>query len=294
MKVFAWRASVLLLLVAAGPVSAADIADFFKNADQRAVELLENGQAEAASGLFKNPKWQGVSQYRAGSFEDAMRSFSLSDDAMAHYNHGTAAARAGDYNQAVSSLEKAQRLSPDDKRIDKNLEIARKLKDLAEQSEQQQNESDSPQDQQQEGEESQDQQDQQSEQQSDEQSGDQSSDESQGEGEDSDQQDGTEQDGDPQDKQGELNADEAEQQNDNPSDPELAELRQQLQQQQAESEAQETSDQAVASSSVSEDDQATEQWLRRIPDDASQLLRNKIRLNHLIEYPDVRDMEESW
>ena len=293
MRVFGCWLSVLLSMTAASSVSAADIRDLFKNADQRAVELLENGEAEAASDLFKNSQWQGVSQYRAGSYEDAMQSFGLSDDATAHYNVGTAAAQAGDYNQAVKSLETALSLAPDDKRIAENLDIARKLKDLAEQGEQAQNESDNPEDQQQEGEESQEQQEQSGDQ-SDQQSGDQSSDESQSEGEDSAEQAGDEQNGEPQSEQGELNADEAEQQNDNPSDPELEELRQQLQQQQAESDAQETVNQAVADSSVSEDDQATEQWLRRIPDDASQLLRNKIRLNHLIEYPDVRDMEESW
>ena len=293
MRVFGCWFSVLLSMTAASSVSAADIRDLFKNADQRAVELLENGEAEAASDLFKNSQWQGVSQYRAGSYEDAMQSFGLSDDATAHYNVGTAAAQAGDYNQAVKSLETALSLAPDDKRIAENLDIARKLKDLAEQGEQAQNESDNPEDQQQEGEESQEQQEQSGEQ-SDQQSGDQSSDESQSEGEDSAEQAGDEQNGEPQSEQGELNADEAEQQNDNPSDPELEELRQQLQQQQAESDTQETVNQAVADSSVSEDDQATEQWLRRIPDDASQLLRNKIRLNHLIEYPDVRDMEESW
>ena len=293
MRVFGCWFSVLLCMTAASSVSAADIRDLFKNADQRAVELLENGEAEAASDLFKNSQWQGVSQYRAGSYEDAMQSFGLSDDATAHYNVGTAAAQAGDYNQAVKSLETALSLAPDDKRIAENLDIARKLKDLAEQGEQAQNESDNPEDQQQEGEESQEQQEQSGDQ-SDQQSGDQSSDESQSEGEDSAEQAGDEQNGEPQSEQGELNADEAEQQNDNPSDPELEELRQQLQQQQAESDAQETVNQAVADSSVSEDDQATEQWLRRIPDDASQLLRNKIRLNHLIEYPDVRDMEESW
>ena len=293
MRVFGCWFSVLLSMTAASSVSAADIRDLFKNADQRAVELLENGEAEAASDLFKNSQWQGVSQYRAGSYEDAMQSFGLSDDATAHYNVGTAAAQAGDYNQAVKSLETALSLAPDDKRIAENLDIARKLKDLAEQGEQAQNESDNPEDQQQEGEESQEQQEQSGDQ-SDQQSGDQSSDESQSEGEDSAEQAGDEQNGEPQSEQGELNADEAEQQNDNPSDPELEELRQQLQQQQAESDAQETVNQAVADSSVSEDDQATEQWLRRIPDDASQLLRNKIRLNHLIEYPDVRDMEESW
>ena len=293
MRVFGCWLSVLLSMTAASSVSAADIRDLFKNADQRAAELLENGEAEAASDLFKNSQWQGVSQYRAGSYEDAMQSFGLSDDATAHYNVGTAAAQAGDYNQAVKSLETALSLAPDDKRIAENLDIARKLKDLAEQGEQAQNESDNPEDQQQEGEESQEQQEQSGDQ-SDQQSGDQSSDESQSEGEDSAEQAGDEQNGEPQSEQGELNADEAEQQNDNPSDPELEELRQQLQQQQAESDAQETDNQAVADSSVSEDDQATEQWLRRIPDDASQLLRNKIRLNHLIEYPDVRDMEESW
>ena len=82
---------------------------------------------------------------------------------------------------------------------------------------------------------------------------------------------------------------------------EAEELREMMQQEQQENDAEQqpaSQSQISAQSSepdpVSEDDQATEQWLRRIPDDGSQLLRNKIRLNHLIDYPDVQDMQEPW
>ena len=45
---------------------------------------------------------------------------------------------------------------------------------------------------------------------------------------------------------------------------------------------------------ISESEQATEQWMRRIPDDPSQLLRNKIKLNHMIQHENVTDLPEPW
>ena len=77
-------------------------------------------------------------------------------------------------------------------------------------------------------------------------------------------------------------------------------MRQQLQQQfEAGSEApdEDSVEQQVtvpAQESLTEDQQATEQWLRLIPDDPSQLLRNKIKLNHMLEHSEVRDTKEPW
>lgn len=266
-----------------GQAVAAELSDFFKNADQRAASLLEGGDAEAASALFKDSQWQGVSQYRSGNFDDAMQSFSQSVDATALYNHGTAAARAGDYNLAVNSLEAALNLAPQDKRIAENLDIARKLSDIAQSQndqQQQQGDQESP------PEDASDESEQPSE--SEQQSGEQSSDEQPSDNQQS--------------EQGESQTDEqndAQQQEEQQSEQDLEDLREQMQpgneEQDSEQENEEQQEaQAQLDSSVSEDDQAAEQWLRRIPDDASQLLRMKVRVNHGLEYPDVQDMQENW
>jgi len=256
---------------------------------------LEEGQYEQATAEFNNPQWRGVSRFREGKYQEAMEDFAAAEDATGLYNHGTAAVRAGDYTQAVSSFEKALKLAPDDTNISHNLEIAKKLRDLADQQQEQQ-------DSQQDGEQSQDnensdeQGDSEDSQAGEEGSESQASDSEAGNSEDDSNQ------GEPKDSQnnGEMNAEANDQTSDQQEQEDAEALREMMQQeQQTENNEQqeqqsETTAQGSAPGEVSEDDQATEQWLRRIPDDGSQLLRNKIRLNQLIEYPNVQDMQEPW
>ncbi len=286
---------VILLPLLANQVFAVELVDFFKRSDQRAVELLEQGQHDEAAALFEDRQWRGVSQYRAGKFDEAMQDFEASEDARSLFNHGTAAARAGDYAQAVKSLETAVGLEPDNKEFAHNLDIAQKLKELAEknQSEQQQQQNDEGENQDQEDQEKSD---------SEEQSEGDESEQSQEQPADSeqasdDQQSQGEKSGDEQQNEGDLSADAGESPSEKPLEPEdFKAPESELQNGQPEGEPEESESEATAAvdSSVSEDDQATQQWLRRIPDDASQLLRNKIRLNHMIEYPEVNHMQEPW
>lgn len=298
-----WLFCALLWLWYSSMAYGLELDRFFKRSDQRGIEMLESGQAEAAANEFTDPQWRGVSRYRAGLYQEAMEDFSLSEDATGLYNHGTAAARAGDYNQSVASLEKALELAPEDTNIAHNLDIAKKLKDLAEQEQQQEQQQDGQdQDKQQQSESEDSDENAESDQQSESQ-------DSQQEQQDSDQSEGNpdntaDSQTETQENSGEMDADEQDQTSE--SDQQDAEdLRDMMQQEQMDARPNEPEElppeqqnqQQLAASqpeSVSEDDQATEQWLRRIPDDASQLLRNKIRLNHLIEYPQVDDMQEPW
>lgn len=319
-RVAVWVAGCFGVLVAvwlmlfAGSAVAIELGAFFKRPDQRAIEMLENGQPEAAANTFKDPQWRGVSRYKAGLYDEALEDFSTAEDAEGLYNHGTAAARAGDYTQAVVSLEQALKLAPDDINIAHNLEIARKLKELAEeqsrQNQQDQNSQDqNQQDKRSEGNEKDSNQQDESGQQgvqeepSQEKQGDEESDQDGEQNQSGEQDQGTEQDqrsdqGQPgsQQSNGETETDEEEQEK---AAEDLREMMQQEQsrEEQSKENPQQAQQQAAAPAvpdSVSEDDQATEQWLRRIPDDASQLLRNKIRLNHAIEYRDVQDLQEPW
>jgi len=45
---------------------------------------------------------------------------------------------------------------------------------------------------------------------------------------------------------------------------------------------------------LTESQQATEQWLRQIPDDPSGLLRRKLQQSHRNDYPSVQDLREPW
>jgi len=298
---------VTLILFRADVAWGVDLAKYFKRPDQRGAELLENGQPEQAATEFRDPQWRGVSRYLAGQYNDAMQDFAIAvdpdapnqADASELYNHGTAAARAGDYNQAVSSLEQALKLAPEDKKISHNLEIAKKLKDLAE-NQQQDQQQDQSGDSRENKNENKDESEDQSSESDDSQS--QSSDEESDQSSDGEPEDSQNNNQNPSDNNGELSADQnsqspeqkQEQEEQQQNAEELREMMQQEQQSGEQEPQKEVEAEVPVQSSVSEDDQATQQWLRRIPDDASQLLRNKIRLNHIIEYPDVQDMQEPW
>ena len=306
--VFARWVIVVSLACCATEVFADSSGSWWKTRDQRGVELLQSGDAAAASEVFKDSEWRGISHYRSGNFAEAQKEFAGSADLNSLYNEGTAAARAGDYQAAVEKLEQVAKADPAHADAQHNLDIARQLLEQQQQSdESEQGESEQGEEQDQQGESEDNQAGEQDQQQGDQQQGDQAGNE----------QSGQQQDGETQDDQknsdggGELSAsaedaqanednaaqstEEQNQSEENPSEQQQA--------QQGQSEQDPSSTEAGESASaagpeqiepISESEQATEQWMRRIPDDPSQLLRNKIKLNHMIQHENVRDLVEPW
>ena len=306
--VFARWVIVVSLACCATEVLADSSGSWWKTRDQRGVELLQSGDAAAASEVFKDSEWRGVSHYRNGNFAEAQKEFAGSADLNSLYNEGTAAARAGDYQAAVEKLEQVAKADPAHADAQHNLDIARQLLEQQQQSdESEQGESEQGEEQDQQGESEDNQAGEQDQQQGDQQQGDQAGNE----------QSGQQQDGETQDDQknsdggGELSAsaedaqanednaaqstEEQNQSEENPSEQQQA--------QQGQSELDPSNTEAGESASaagpeqiepISESEQATEQWMRRIPDDPSQLLRNKIKLNHMIQHENVRDLVEPW
>ena len=306
--VFARWVIVVSLACCATEVLADSSGSWWKTRDQRGVELLQSGDAAAASEVFKDSEWRGISHYRNGNFAEAQKEFAGSTDLNSLYNEGTAAARAGDYQAAVEKLEQVATADPAHADAQHNLDIARQLLEQQQQSdESEQGESEQGDEQDQQGESEENQAGDQDQQQGDQQQGDQAGNE----------QSGQQQDGETSDDQknsdggGELSAsaedaqanednaaqstEEQNQSEENPSEQQQA--------QQGQSEQDPSSTEAGESASaagpepiepISESEQATEQWMRRIPDDPSQLLRNKIKLNHMIQHENVRDLVEPW
>lgn len=104
-----------------------DLSAFFKNNEQRALELFENGDFTNAAETFYDPYQKGVSYYRAGDYEKAAEMF---QEANAPYNLGNAFA----LQMTQESLQKAAetyrnllKLEPDHIRAKENLEIIEKL-----------------------------------------------------------------------------------------------------------------------------------------------------------------------
>ncbi|MBT8083737.1 MAG: VWA domain-containing protein [Woeseia sp.] len=257
------RGWVLLIVFALLPLprqaQAFDWLDLWKSPDQQASELLAEGDAAAAADLFRDPDWQAVANYRAGRYAESMETFAAGSDADSHYNLGNTLARQGKFDAAIAAYEAALAQNPDDEDAVYNRDLLQQLKD-AQDAENEQNQESS-------GESGGDAQ--QSE-------GDSQSDQSGEQGEAGNPGDEA-QDGDANREQEEL------------SEEDLAALQEELQRAAEEAAEQgEQSDpeqgQAQADSAAErreqEQQQAMEQWLRRIPNDPGGLLRRKFRYQY--------------
>lgn len=237
--------------------------DLWRTPDQQGQRALQQGENEAAAGLFESQDWAGTAAYRAGDYERASQSFADSDSADALYNQGNALAKAGQLDEAIEAYRKSLALKPEQQDAIDNLAL---LEELQKQQQEQQQQSDQQNEQDQENEE---QEDQNQEQQ-------QNQDQQQGE-QDQEQQ----QDSQPQPPEDPQNSEQDQQdEREQESEPEQEQNAEQEEQARQENEQQqEKLDEEIAQAQQEdlEKDQAMEQWLRRVPDDPSGLLRQKFR-----------------
>ena len=249
-------AIVLLVFVLplAQPVQASLWDDMWQTRNQQAQERLEEGDVLAAAELFDDGEWQAVSRYRGGEFAESAAKFAAKGDTRNLYNLGNAMAMQGEFESALDAYEQVLEMEPDNADAKYNRDLMDEM--LQEQQSQQEGES----------------------QDSDQESGGESE-ESDGENE-SDQQnsDNSEQsasdEGDPTER-----AEDEDQQKD------LDALQEELEraaeaQNNSESEQQLTDEQLEELRRTKEEQQAMEQWLRRIPHDPGRLLRTKFRYQY--------------
>ncbi|MDG2107464.1 MAG: VWA domain-containing protein [Woeseiaceae bacterium] len=254
------RGLVIMLIFFIAPLPqttyAATWNNLWLNKDQQAKRELEAGNATNAAALFKNRDWQAVADYEAGDYVGSASVFSENNDTRNLYNFGNAMALKGDLDAAIEAYEQVLERQPDNEDAAYNLDLVMKKKDQQEQ----QNQGEDQESVAKPGEEGEKPN---SEEQSVEQrqEGDSSNDSELQEGDSSksDNEETLEDDmkalqEELQRAAEEVNSDEQPQQM---SGAELAELRQQQEQ-----------------------EQAMEQWLRRIPDDPGGLLRRKFRYQY--------------
>jgi Ca-activated chloride channel family protein len=231
--------------------------DIWLTKDQQAQQLLEDGAAEDAAELFENPDWQAVARYRAADYAASAAAFAEQEDARSLYNLGNAMARQGEFESAIDAYEQALELEPDNEDAEYNRDL---LKQLQEQQQQQEGDQQESSEQQGEGEQSD------SESESEQQSEDSNSQsDSQSEEGDASQRDGQEA------SEEDLEAMQEELQR---AAEEAAQNEQQMAQQQL------TPEELEALRHEQEQQQAMEQWLRRIPNDPGGLLRRKFRYQY--------------
>ena len=254
-----------------------DWASLWSRPDQQAARALHEGDAAKAAKLFQDPAWKGSAQYKSGDFKGAIESLKQADDLDSLYNMGNALARAGNYEEAVGVYDKVLKQDPDNEDARYNKELLEKELEKQQQYKQQQsgqNGKDKDKKQQKQQEQGQN---------NRKQAGKQNQEQNQQAKQDNDrQQAGQDKDQQQQDRQQQQRQQQQARQQQNKSDD--AKQKQEQQQRMAKSDI----------TTPDEDQQALEQWLRRIPDDPAGLLRRKFRYQYQQRDKDVQPSGKTW
>lgn len=248
---------VMAIFPLAQPVQASLWDELWLNKNQQANKKLQEGDAAAAAELFEDSEWQAVSRYRAADYAQSAAQFADRDDARNLYNLGNSLAKQGEFESAIDAYEQVLEMEPDNADAAYNQEL---LKAALEQEQQSQQEGEQQESAQQPGGES---------------------DQSGGEADPNQQDDNSAQskaeadDGEP----SQQAEDDAEQDN-------LDALAEELQRAAEQTDEQNASEQQLSQAELDalrrqqEQQQAMEQWLRRIPNDPGGLLRRKFRYQY--------------
>lgn len=294
----------LALLAHANRAEASLWTDLWQRSDQQAQAQLDAGRPKEAQALANDPELRGTAAYRAGDYAAAADDFAAADtgkdSADAQYNRGNALARQGKFQEAIAAYDEALKRAPamDDAQANKKT-IEDYLKRQQEKQNQQQGDSkdhqgnqqqqpgnDQPQD-------SKDGKDGKGDRQ-----GQDGSEKKESQDQGKDDKGGSEQDGKQQDSQ---KQDESSKGLNKPGKEKNA-AQQPKQGSEAGKESQDKFQQSIdqaltkdakgaqnpqpvrlgarETNQRSEQDQAVEQWLQRVPDDPGGLLRRKFQLEH--------------
>ena len=277
----AFRKGLLVVVLCLGlnwsdPALALEWGDLWLNTNQRGVRALTREEYGAAAESFTVPQWKAVALYRQGEYEQAAEQLQGMKDPEATYNRGNALARLGRLEEAIQSYEQTLELQPEHEDARFNLDL---LKQMQNQQKQQQSR-------------------QQSEQPSGENNQQQAGGQQNGPGES----DGRE--GNHNEKQKE-NQDRAESsapagkkepQQTNLTRSDTGSERPPAEQTEFSDEEPESARQIQAEPGPQQtaEQQAMEQWLRRVPDDPAGLLRRKFRYQYTQRYRGTEQEGQPW
>ena len=108
-----WVLFPLLLLPWSPPTSAADWQELWKNRDQRALERFHDEEYGEAAQQFSDPRWQAAAHYRDQQYEQSLQSLGDPVTAGDWYNYGNALARLGRWQEALSAYQNSLGLDPE-------------------------------------------------------------------------------------------------------------------------------------------------------------------------------------
>ncbi len=256
--------ALFFLLQTPQPSYAFDWQNFFQTKDQQAQLQFEQQRYKEAAENFRNPEWKASAYYKAGEYEKSLKSLEKIKTSDAFYNKANALAKMGKLQEALKAYQQALKINPkhEDALYNKKL-VEKELEKQKQQNKQQPNKQSSQKDKQDKEQQGQEQQDKQKkDKQSSQQNEDQQAEQDQ------------ESDGQQQEKQQQSQDQQKKQES---TDTNNAEQQQDKSQRQEQDENHENNAQMPVNQdeSQNEQQQADEQWLQRIPDDPSGLLRRK-------------------
>ena len=127
-----------LTILPAERARALDWDDLWWRKDQQGRRALAAGDAERATALFADPRWRGAAAYTAQDYTSASEAFARDESADGWYNRGNALAASGDYEQAIGAYEKSLQLKPDQDDARHNIETLKRAQQQEQQKQQQQ------------------------------------------------------------------------------------------------------------------------------------------------------------
>lgn len=268
----------VLALSLADPSYAFDVNNLWMSNDQIAMRTFDAGDAKNAAQKFENHRWKSSAYYRYGDYGkalDVIKEAVSSDD---YYNRGNALAQLGRYPEAIKAYDVALDLDTNNEDASYNRALVKK--EIQEQQSNQQKNSQ--------------QQDQQQSAENSNQSDQNPQEERQQNNADLPEKDGETERNQEQQEQTQQDDIQSSSEHDKNNEDKIKQAMQDALQQEQTSEKENTNEQRDDDSlTMNEDDQAAEQWLKRIPDDPGQLLRRKFHYQYKRMPNQVPD-EQPW
>ncbi len=290
-----------------------DTKHLWSSSDQKAMKAFNAGNNEKAASQFTQPEWKASAYYRSGDYESAARALENTSSSNGYYNKANALAKLGQYEEAIEAYDSALQLNENNEDAHYNREqVKQTLKQQQKNSQQDNSEQEKNQ-------QEQDSQDGENQDSKDQQQNDQTGEQASEENKESDQNEQSESPGNNQERQQDEEQQPEEQQL-KQRDAEAEAKKEQQEKQQYEQDKKETEDENNQSqqeaenneienkegqekpaeievnpieASITEEEKATEQWLKRIPDDPGGLLRRKF-LYQYKQIPDQKDDNQPW
>ncbi len=266
--------------------------DLWKNKDQQGQQYFIEGLHSEAAQVFENPEWKGLSHFRSGNLENALEEWKEIDSPRSLFNQGNALAKLGKLDQAIDRYDQVLEREPEHSDARFNRDLLKKLLEEQDKQKQQNQEKDGS------GEDQQKTEDQQSESRTERSeespSSAESGSDSKNQNMENSEQTEQAQKSDSQNKEiSEAQSDKQEQENTN----ETSVAEENNQQEDQDSKEQQAFIKPRSVSELTEDnpqEQELRQWLQKIPDDPSRLLRNKMYRAHQRNKQIMKTEKESW